>query len=109
MTVPSQASVRADGYDGCNPQYCEYGHEPHDHCACGLPMQVGQDLCTVCRHEGASFVPGATTYIEDEAWDGTSYPSRRAFREPRPFPEAYEQLLLATLAPDEWSPRRSLR
>ena len=108
MTLPAMSTFQPHGFDACNPQYCELGDEPHDHCACGLPMRPGQILCAICQREGASFTPGATTYIEDEAWDGVSYPSRRAFREPRPFPEAYEHLLLATLAPDQWS-SRSLR
>ena len=108
MTLPNLGGIQADRYDACNPQYCEYGHQAHDHCACGLPMSPAQDLCAICQREGASFSPAGTTYIEDEAWDGASYPSRRAFREPRPFPEAYEHLLLATLAPNDWS-SRSLR
>jgi hypothetical protein len=86
--------------DACNPRLCHLGTRPHAHCGCGLPMPLRARMCDLCRCEGLK--PRQlrrTRTIEDEEWDGRSYPSRRQRRCGTPHPDSHLRLLIAILAP----------
>jgi hypothetical protein len=89
--------------DGCDPTLCALASRPHGHCACGLPMAVGEMLCQLCRAECLDPIGRLTPRRRGDAlvWDGHSRPSRRRCRVGAGEGLSYQRLIAAVLLPNE--------
>jgi hypothetical protein len=81
----------------CTPKLCALAGCPHQHCCCGLPMELGEAMCVLCMLEELA-PQGRRSSLE---WDGTSHPSRRRRRMECPSVEPYGELLRVVLEGDE--------